>query len=95
LKSLSLRERRRPRGSIGCHAARRVDAADEEPRIPAGDSNERRENEFPERVCEGALAHTLLDTTEAAYNRTDLFDRRRELIDAWTRHATGKPADAA
>ena len=47
----------------------------------------------PRAVCEAALAHTLRDKTEAAYNRTDLFDRRRELMDAWTRFATTKPAD--
>ena len=34
----------------------------------------------PRAVCESALAHTLRDKTEAAYNRTDLFDRRRDLI---------------
>lgn len=48
---------------------------------------------FPQAVCEAALAHSLRDKTEAAYNRTDLFERRRELMDAWTRFATAKPAD--
>jgi integrase len=47
----------------------------------------------PRAVCEAALAHTLRDKTEAAYHRTDLFDRRRELMDSWTRFATAKPAD--
>jgi integrase len=46
----------------------------------------------PRAVCEAALAHTLRDKTEAAYNRTDLFDRRRELMDAWSAFATAKPA---
>ena len=40
-----------------------------------------------------ALAHTLRDKTEAAYNRTDLFDRRRDLMEAWTRFVTAKPAN--
>ena len=47
----------------------------------------------PRAVCEAALAHTLRDKTEAAYNRTDLFDRRRELMDTWAKFATTKPAD--
>lgn len=47
----------------------------------------------PQAVCEAALAHVLRDKTEAAYNRTDLFDRRRSLMDAWTRFATSKPGD--
>jgi len=48
----------------------------------------------PRAVCESALAHTLRDKTEAAYNRTDLFDRRRELMNSWSAFATAKPADA-
>ena len=47
----------------------------------------------PREVCEAALAHTLGDKTEAAYNRTDLFDRRRKLMDTWAKYATAKPAD--
>ena len=47
----------------------------------------------PRAVCEAALAHTLRDKTEAAYNRTDLFDRRRDLMTSWSRFATSKPAD--
>lgn len=47
----------------------------------------------PRAVCESALAHTLRDKTEAAYHRTDLFDRRRELMATWATFATSKPAD--
>ena len=47
----------------------------------------------PRAVCEAALAHTLRDKTEAAYNRTDLFDRRRDLMTSWSRFATSKLAD--
>jgi integrase len=46
----------------------------------------------PRAVCEAALAHTLRDKTEAAYNRTDLFDRRRELMNSWSAFATTEPA---
>ena len=37
----------------------------------------------PREVCEAALAHTLRDKTEAAYNRTDLFEQRRKLMNLW------------
>jgi integrase len=47
----------------------------------------------PRAVCEAALAHTLRDKTEAAYHRTDLFERRRDLMEAWSQFATSKPAD--
>ena len=43
---------------------------------------------FPRAVCEAALAHSLRDKTEAAYHRTDLFERRRELMTAWAGFAT-------
>ncbi len=38
---------------------------------------------FPREVCEMALAHAIGDATEAAYRRGDLFEKRRELMDAW------------
>ncbi len=47
----------------------------------------------PRAVCEAALAHTLRDKTEAAYHRTDLFERRRELMESWSAFATAKTAD--
>jgi len=34
-------------------------------------------------VCEAALAHSIGNATEAAYRRSDLFDKRRGLMDAW------------
>ena len=45
---------------------------------------------FPRAVCEATLAHTLRDKTEAAYHRTDLFERRRELMTAWAKYAAMK-----
>lgn len=47
----------------------------------------------PRAVCEAALAHKLRDKTEAAYNRTDLFERRRHLMAAWSGFATSQQAD--
>ena len=40
---------------------------------------------FPREVAEQALAHTLPDKVEAAYRRSDLFDKRRRLMEAWAR----------
>jgi len=41
---------------------------------------------FPNEVCEAALAHVVGDKTEAAYRRGDLFEKRRELMDAWANY---------
>ena len=38
---------------------------------------------FPREVCEQALAHVNKDKVEAAYQRSDLFEHRRKLMDAW------------
>ena len=38
---------------------------------------------YPHAVCEAALAHATKDKTEAAYFRSDLFDKRRELMNDW------------
>ena len=38
---------------------------------------------FPSEVCEMALAHVVENATEAAYRRGDLFDKRRNLMEAW------------
>jgi len=40
---------------------------------------------FPREVAEMALAHRVGDATERAYQRSDLFDKRRQLMDAWGR----------
>jgi len=40
----------------------------------------------PREVVEAALAHTVRDQTEAAYARSDLFERRRHLMDDWTEY---------
>ena len=45
----------------------------------------------PRAVCEAALAHSLRDKTEAAYNRTDLFEQRRDLMNRWAAFATQSP----
>ena len=40
-------------------------------------------SDTPREVCELALAHVNPDRVEAAYRRTDLFERRRELMEEW------------
>ena len=37
----------------------------------------------PREVVEAALARTVQNPTEAAYARSDLFERRRRLMDDW------------
>lgn len=44
-------------------------------------------------VAEAALSHSLGNEVERAYARSDLFERRRTLMDAWGRFATGKAGD--
>jgi integrase len=47
---------------------------------------------FPNEVVEMALAHTIESKVEAAYQRGDLFQKRRQLMDAWARFSlTEKP----
>jgi len=43
---------------------------------------------FPDEVRQMALAHTVSDKVEAAYRRGDLFQKRRQLADAWARYCT-------
>ena len=40
----------------------------------------------PREICEAALAHTINDKAETAYARSDLFEKRRELMDRWERY---------
>jgi len=47
---------------------------------------------FPREVVEMALAHAVENKVEAAYRRGDLFDKRRQLMDAWARFCVASPA---
>jgi integrase len=40
---------------------------------------------FLAEVAEMALAHTISDKVEAAYRRGDLFQKRRQMMDAWAK----------
>jgi integrase len=50
---------------------------------------------FQREVVEAALAHVSGDQLEAAYNRSDLLDKRRRLMDAWASFAATAPTTAA
>jgi integrase len=49
---------------------------------------------FPNEVCEAALAHAVANKVEAAYRRGDLFEKRQKLMDAWAAFCAA-PARAA
>ncbi|MDZ3835931.1 MAG: tyrosine-type recombinase/integrase [Rhodospirillales bacterium] len=44
----------------------------------------------PRDVCEMALGHVIANKVEAAYNRSDLFEKRRRLMDDWARHVSSR-----
>ena len=51
------------------------------------------ETNHPREVIEAALAHVVQNRVEAAYRRTDLFDRRRRLMDDWAAYLAGAPRE--
>ena len=42
--------------------------------------------DHPREVIEAALAHVVQNRVEAAFARSDLFERRRTLMDDWARY---------
>ena len=48
------------------------------------------ETDHPREVVEAALAHMVQNKVEAAYRRTDLFERRRVLMDDWAAYLAGQ-----
>ena len=47
------------------------------------------ETDHPREVAEAALAHRVRSQIEAAYRRSDLFERRRRLMDDWAGYLAG------
>ena len=45
-------------------------------------------------MIKAALAHVVRNQTEAAYARSDLFERRRRLMDDWAAYLAGKRREA-
>jgi integrase len=43
----------------------------------------------PKEVVDRALAHKVADRVEAAYRRTDFFERRRRLMESWAKYVNG------
>jgi integrase len=48
---------------------------------------------YPREVCEQALAHNRQDKAEAAYFRTDLFEKRRAMMEEWAIYGCSIKAD--
>lgn len=48
------------------------------------------QTDYPHAVKEAALAHKVSNAVERAYRRTDLFDRRRALMDDWPKFCLGE-----
>jgi len=48
---------------------------------------------FPREVAEAALAHVVGDAVEQAYARSDVFEKRRKMMDAWVAFIAEKRAD--
>lgn len=46
---------------------------------------------YPREIAEAALAHVVGDATEQAYQRGDMFEKRRKIMDAWATYCS-KPA---
>ena len=47
------------------------------------------ETDHPREVIEAVLAHVVQNKVEAAYARSDLFERRRRLMDDWSDYISG------
>jgi integrase len=49
---------------------------------------------YPGELAEAALAHVISNKVEAAYRRGDLFEKRRQMMDAWAEHCARPIAPA-
>ena len=52
------------------------------------------ETDHPREVIEAALAYMAQNPVEAAYARSDLFERRRRLMYDWAAYLDGEPKQA-
>lgn len=53
------------------------------------------QTDFPREVAEFALAHVVGDAAERAYARSDLFEKRRKMMNAWAAYLTQDRANVA
>ena len=51
----------------------------------------RQATNYPSEVAEMALAHAIANDVEKAYRRGDLFNKRRQMMNAWTRYCGTMP----
>ncbi|MCF3594180.1 tyrosine-type recombinase/integrase [Rhodobacteraceae bacterium LMO-12] len=45
---------------------------------------------FPREVAEAALAHTVKNKAEAAYARSDMFEKRRKMMESWAGYLSAR-----
>ena len=48
---------------------------------------------YPREVAEAALAHSIKDKSEAAYARSDLFEKRRKMMESWADYLNESSAE--
>jgi len=48
---------------------------------------------YPREIAEAALAHSLRDKAEAAYARSDLLEKRAEMMEAWVQFISTNTSD--
>ena len=48
---------------------------------------------YPREIAEAALAHSLRDKAEAAYARSDLLEKRAEMMEAWAQFISADSSD--
>ena len=48
---------------------------------------------YPREIAEAALAHSLRDKAEAAYARSDLLEKRAEMMEAWAQFISADASD--
>ena len=48
---------------------------------------------YPREIAEAALAHSLKDKAEAAYARSDLLEKRAEMMEAWAQFISADSSD--
>ncbi len=51
------------------------------------------ETNFPREVAEAALAHKVGNDIEQAYRRSDALEKRRRLMEAWSKYCTASSTD--
>lgn len=50
------------------------------------------QTDYPREVVEACLAHTVGSEVELAYKRTDFFEKRSRLMNAWANHCVREPS---